>query len=87
MHKASFCLQAEKSVHLNNYVPSYPAGSPEYLRDRRTECRKDIPASALMILQVFSTTTPPHLVISFRFNNIFHNRVFLNKLIVKSKLL
>ena len=24
MHKASFCLQAEKSVHLNNYVPSYP---------------------------------------------------------------
>ena len=25
MHKASFCLQAEKSVHLNNYVLSYPA--------------------------------------------------------------
>ncbi len=92
MHKASFCLQAEKSVHLNNYVLSYPAGSPEYLRDRRTECRKDIPASALMILQAFSTTTPTRLAISFRcssfrFNNIFHNRVFLNKLIVKSKLL
>ena len=51
MHKASFCLQAEKSVHLNNYVLSYPAGNPECLRDRRTEYRKDTPASEISLVR------------------------------------
>ena len=63
MHKASFCLQAEKSVHLNNYVLSYPA--LYFLR-----CTATSVSSSKMCI-----------------NNIFHNRVFLNKLIVKSKLL
>ena len=51
MHKASFCLQAEKSVHLNNYVLSYPAGNPECLRDRRTEYRKVTPASEISLVR------------------------------------
>ena len=62
MHKASFCLQAEKSVHLNNYVLSYPALH-------------------------FCSVQRHQLANQISINNIFHNRVFLNKLIVKSKLI
>lgn len=51
MHKASFCLQAEKSVHLNNYVSSYPARNPECPHDRRRECRKETPASGISLVR------------------------------------
>lgn len=62
MHKASFCLQAEKSVRLNNYVLSYPTLH-------------------------FCGVQRHQLAVQNVHHNIFHNRVFLNKLIVKSKLL
>lgn len=62
MHKASFCLQAEKSVHLNNYVSSYPARNPECPHDRRRECRKETPAflESETYLQTVSLTETIH---------------------------